>query len=144
MTTAPCTGTVFLTTFGWATSACTHVPLQSSSTDGGYRRWQKIDPSKPASSWMKPLVRGRVTDLVEIPMNWFQDGRLRALGYVTEGLLTPTDFIPLTFVQNMPNCGGWQDPETITKIWKDRFTYFYREYDYFIFPIWYVHGTSYV
>ncbi|KAK5447952.1 hypothetical protein LTS15_009451 [Exophiala xenobiotica] len=80
--------------------------------------WEKVDPSKPASSWMKPLVRGKLTDLVEIPMNWFQD-----------------DFIPLTFVQNMPNCGGWQDPDTIIKIWKDRFEYFYREYDYFIFPM---------
>jgi len=38
----------------------------------------------------------------------------------------------------MPNCGGWQDPDTIIKIWKERFEYFYREYDYFIFPMWYV------
>jgi hypothetical protein len=38
-------------------------------------RWEKVDPSKPASSWMKPLVRGKLTDLVEIPMNWFQDGK---------------------------------------------------------------------
>ncbi|KAK5062642.1 hypothetical protein LTR84_004715 [Exophiala bonariae] len=84
-------------------------------------QWEKVDPSKPASSWMKPLVRGKLTDLVEVPMNWFQD-----------------DFIPLTFVQNMPHGGGWQDPDTLIKIWKERFEYFYREYDYFIFPMWYV------
>jgi hypothetical protein len=53
-------------------------------------------------------------------------------------LTAKPDFIPLTFVQNMPNCGGWQDPDTIIKIWKERFEYFYREYDYFIFPMWYV------
>lgn len=52
--------------------------------------------------------------------------------------MTTSDFIPLTFVQNMPHGGGWQDPDTLIKIWKERFEYFYREYDYFIFPMWYV------
>lgn len=30
--------------------------------------WEKVDPSKPAATWMKPLVRGATTDLVEIRM----------------------------------------------------------------------------
>jgi hypothetical protein len=44
--------------------------------------------------------------------------------------------IPLTYIPHMPNGGGYDDPEVTMKIWMDRFTYFYREYDYFIFPIW--------
>jgi hypothetical protein len=38
----------------------------------------------------------------------------------------------------MPTGGGWEDPDVLIKIWKERFAYFYREYDYFIFPMWYV------
>lgn len=38
----------------------------------------------------------------------------------------------------MPTGGGWEDPDVLIKIWKERFSYFYREYDYFIFPMWYV------
>jgi hypothetical protein len=37
-------------------------------------KWECVDPKKEAKEWMKPLVRGRVTDLVSIPMSWFQDG----------------------------------------------------------------------
>lgn len=32
--------------------------------------WTKIDYTAEASSWMKPLVKGKVTGLVEIPANW--------------------------------------------------------------------------
>ena len=35
--------------------------------------WTKIDYSQPADTWMQPLVRGRETDLVEIPANWYLD-----------------------------------------------------------------------
>ena len=35
--------------------------------------WTKIDYRKPAEEWMKPLVRGEETDLVEIPANWYLD-----------------------------------------------------------------------
>ena len=35
--------------------------------------WTKIDYNKRASAWMKPLVRGTETDLIEIPANWYLD-----------------------------------------------------------------------
>src|SRR5487761_2541523 len=35
--------------------------------------WTKIDFSKQAHEWMKPLVRGRETDLIEIPGSWYLD-----------------------------------------------------------------------
>ncbi|ELU6600243.1 polysaccharide deacetylase family protein, partial [Campylobacter coli] len=36
-------------------------------------KWTKIDYSKDAKEWMKPLVRGQETDLIEIPANWYLD-----------------------------------------------------------------------
>jgi hypothetical protein len=35
--------------------------------------WTKIDYKKKAEEWMKPLVAGRETGLVEIPANWYID-----------------------------------------------------------------------
>lgn len=32
--------------------------------------WHKIDYNAKAESWMKPLVKGKKTGLVEIPANW--------------------------------------------------------------------------
>jgi hypothetical protein len=37
--------------------------------------WTKIDYSKKAEEWMKPLVEGQDTGLVEIPANWYLDVR---------------------------------------------------------------------
>lgn len=36
-------------------------------------KWTKIDYSQHPDTWMKPLVRGEETDLVEIPANWYLD-----------------------------------------------------------------------
>jgi len=36
--------------------------------------WTKIDYTKKAEEWMKPLVRGQPTGLVEIPGSWYIDG----------------------------------------------------------------------
>jgi hypothetical protein len=33
--------------------------------------WTKIDYSKQPSEWMVPLMRGRETDLIEIPASWY-------------------------------------------------------------------------
>lgn len=52
--------------------------------------WTKIDYSKKAEEWMKPLVKGQVTGLVEIPGSWHID-----------------DLPPLTFMKNSPNSHGW-------------------------------------
>lgn len=35
--------------------------------------WTKIDYSKKAVEWMKPLVKGKMTGLVEIPGSWYID-----------------------------------------------------------------------
>jgi len=35
--------------------------------------WTKIDYKKKAKDWMKPLVAGQQTGLVEIPANWYLD-----------------------------------------------------------------------
>lgn len=35
--------------------------------------WTKIDYSQHPDTWMKPLVRGQETDLIEIPANWYLD-----------------------------------------------------------------------
>ena len=35
--------------------------------------WTKIDYKSKAETWMKPLVRGKETGLVEIPGNWYLD-----------------------------------------------------------------------
>jgi hypothetical protein len=35
--------------------------------------WTKIDYTKKAEEWMKPLVAGQDTGLVEIPANWYLD-----------------------------------------------------------------------
>lgn len=48
--------------------------LPSSSSQAYYLRdqdlWTKIDYQAKAETWMKPLVRGKETGLVEIPANW--------------------------------------------------------------------------
>lgn len=35
--------------------------------------WTKVDYKKKAEEWMKPLIAGRQTGLVEIPANWYID-----------------------------------------------------------------------
>ena len=80
--------------------------------------WTKIDYSKPAGHWMKPLVRGRETDLVEIPASWHLD-----------------DMVPLMFMKTVPNSQGFESPRVVEEIWRDAFDWIYRKYDYAIFPM---------
>ena len=50
--------------------------------------WTSIDYDAPsAHDWMKPLVRGDETNLVEIPANWYLD-----------------DLPPMMFIKASPNC----------------------------------------
>ena len=77
-----------------------------------------IDYSQPASTWMKPLVPGSQTGLVEIPANWYLD-----------------DLPPMMFIKRMPNSHGWVNPRDVEDLWRDHFDYFYREYDEFCFPV---------
>lgn len=80
--------------------------------------WTKIDYSKPAEEWMKPLVRGRETDLIEIPASWYLD-----------------DLPPMMFIKKSPNSHGFVNPRDIEQIWRDQFDWVYREYDYVVFAM---------
>jgi peptidoglycan/xylan/chitin deacetylase (PgdA/CDA1 family) len=80
--------------------------------------WTKIDYSKHPSTWMKPLVRGQETGLVEIPASWYLD-----------------DLPPMMFVKKSPNSHGFVNPRDIEEMWRDQFDWVYREYDYSVFPI---------
>ncbi|KAH8664602.1 polysaccharide deacetylase [Xylariales sp. PMI_506] len=80
--------------------------------------WTKIDYTQKAETWMKPLVKGKETGLVEIPGSWYID-----------------DLPPMMFMKNSANSHGWVNPRDIEDIWRDHFDYFYREYDEFIFPM---------
>jgi hypothetical protein len=78
--------------------------------------WTKIDYSKKADDWMKPLIEGQETGLVEIPANWYLD-----------------DLPPHMFIKASPNSHGFVNARDTEDLWRDHFDYFYREYDEFIF-----------
>lgn len=80
--------------------------------------WTKIDYDKSAGEWMKPLVRGEETSLVEIPASWYLD-----------------DLPPMMFIKSSPNSHGFVNPRDIEELWRDQFDWVYREYDNAIFPI---------
>ena len=77
--------------------------------------WTKIDYSNRPESWMKPLVRGQETDLIEIPASWHLD-----------------DLPPMMFIKKSH---GFVSPDVIEKMWRDQFDWVYREYDYAVFPM---------
>ncbi|HIY41810.1 MAG TPA: polysaccharide deacetylase [Candidatus Nocardiopsis merdipullorum] len=80
--------------------------------------WSKIDYELPASAWMKPLVRGEETDLIEIPASWELD-----------------DLPPMMFIKANPNSHGFVNPRDLEQQWKDQFDWVYREYDHAVFPM---------
>jgi peptidoglycan-N-acetylglucosamine deacetylase len=80
--------------------------------------WTKIDYSKHPSAWMKPLVRGHATNLIEIPASWYLD-----------------DLPPMMFIKKAPNSHGFVSPRHLEETWRDQFDWVYREYDYAIFPM---------
>ncbi|KAG2345827.1 carbohydrate esterase family 4 protein [Suillus weaverae] len=80
--------------------------------------WTKIDYQAKAHTWMKPLQRGKETGLVEIPGNWYID-----------------DLPPMMFIKSSSNSHGWVSTQTVEQLWKDTFTYLYREEKDFVFPI---------
>lgn len=80
--------------------------------------WTNIDYSQPAESWMKPLVRGEETSLVEIPANWYLD-----------------DLPPMMFIKASPNSHGFVSPRELEQTWRDQFDWVYREMDDAIFPM---------
>jgi peptidoglycan-N-acetylglucosamine deacetylase len=78
--------------------------------------WTKIDYSKQPEEWMKPLVRGEETDLIEIPASWYLD-----------------DLPPMMFIKTAPNSHGFVNPRHLEEIWRDQFDYVYREEEYAAF-----------
>ncbi|UOS15461.1 polysaccharide deacetylase [Helicobacter pylori] len=80
--------------------------------------WSKIDYSLEAKDWMKPLIRGVETDLVEIPANWYLD-----------------DLPPMMFIKKSPNSFGFVSPHDIGQMWVDQFDWVYREMDYAVFSM---------
>ncbi len=80
--------------------------------------WTRIDFTKAAKEWMKPVVRGRVTSLVEIPGSWYLD-----------------DLPPMMFIPAFPNSHGWVNPWDIGKQWEQQLQWAYDEMDYAVIPI---------
>lgn len=80
--------------------------------------WTKIDYSGKPEDWMKPLVRGEETDLIEIPANWYLD-----------------DLPPMMFIKKSPNSHGFVNPRDIEQMWQDQFDWVYENMDYAVFPI---------
>jgi peptidoglycan/xylan/chitin deacetylase (PgdA/CDA1 family) len=80
--------------------------------------WTNIDYSKSAEEWMKPLVRGEETDLIEIPASWYLD-----------------DLPPMMFIKAAPNSHGFVNPRDIEQLWLDQFDWVYREFDYAVFTM---------
>ena len=87
--------------------------------------WTKIDYGKRASEWMKPLVRGTETKLIEIPANWYVD-----------------DLPPMMFIKAAPNSHGFVNPRDLEQMWKDQFDWVYRENDYAAFTLTIHPGVS--
>ena len=80
--------------------------------------WTPIDYAKHPDEWMKPLVRGGQSDLIDIPGNWYLD-----------------DLPPMMFIKSAPNSFGFVNPRDIEELWKDQFDWVYREYDYAVFTM---------
>jgi peptidoglycan-N-acetylglucosamine deacetylase len=80
--------------------------------------WTKIDYSKHPDAWMKPLVRGKATDLIEIPASWYLD-----------------DLPPMMFIKKAPNSHGFVNPRHLEESWRDQFDWVYRENDYAVFTM---------
>ena len=80
--------------------------------------WTKIDYSKHPSAWMKPLVRGKETDLIEIPASWYLD-----------------DLPPMMFIKKAPNSHGFVNPRHLEESWRDQFDWVYRENEYAVFTM---------
>jgi peptidoglycan-N-acetylglucosamine deacetylase len=80
--------------------------------------WTNIDYSASAEEWMKPLVRGEETALIEIPANWYLD-----------------DLPPMMFIKAAPNSHGFVNPRHLEQMWMDQFDWVYRELDYAVFTM---------
>ena len=81
-------------------------------------RWTPIDYSQPAATWMKPLVRGEESELIEVPVSWYLD-----------------DLPPMMFIKKAPNSHGFMNPRDIEELWREQFDWVYREMDFAVFTM---------
>ena len=54
-----------------------------------------------AETWMKPLVKGNQTGMVEIPANWYLD-----------------DLPPMMYMKKVPNSHGFVNARDIEDLWR--------------------------
>ena len=87
--------------------------------------WEKIDYKKDPKAWMKPVTQGPETKLLEIPASWYMD-----------------DLPPFQFMDHLGGGDGYSDPYAIERMWRDRFDWMYREYDYAAFTLTIHPGVS--
>ncbi len=80
--------------------------------------WTRLDYSKSADEWMKPLVRGTETSLVEIPVHWHL-----------------ADIPPLMFIKGSPTSQGFVPTREVEHLWREHFDWIAREYDYAVFTL---------
>ena len=62
-------------------------------------KWYPIDYKKHPDDWMKPLEKGPMTGLVEIPASWYLD-----------------DLPPMMFIKKAPNSHGWVNPRDVEEL----------------------------
>ncbi|KAL4875188.1 hypothetical protein BJY04DRAFT_232836 [Aspergillus karnatakaensis] len=84
----------------------------------GTATYTETDVSKPASHWMTPMSALKPSSVVCVPANWHLD-----------------DWPPFTLALKQASTHGYVDTYSIENLWKDMFTYLYREYDEFCFTI---------
>jgi peptidoglycan/xylan/chitin deacetylase (PgdA/CDA1 family) len=80
--------------------------------------WVLPDYEQRAETWMHPLVRGTIVDLVEFCGNWYLD-----------------DLPPMMFIKQSANSHGFVNPRDIEQLWMDQFDWVYREMDTAVFPL---------
>lgn len=71
-------------------------------------KWYPIDYSKDPETWMKPMVFGNETDLVEIPASWYLD-----------------DWPPTMFIKG--ESSNWTSPNVLFDMWKAEFDFLYEK-----------------
>lgn len=87
--------------------------------------WKKVNYKESPKTWMIPTTQGPETKLIEIPASWYMD-----------------DLPPFQFMDHLGGGGGYTDPYVIEKMWKDRFDWMYREYDYAVYTLTIHPGVS--
>ncbi|KAI9376129.1 hypothetical protein BJX61DRAFT_460922 [Aspergillus egyptiacus] len=95
-----------------------HHDAQPYYLPDGSATYTETDVSKPASHWMEPMSALKPSKIVTIPANWHLD-----------------DWPPFVLALKQASTHGYVDTYSIEKLWKDMFTFLYREYDQFVFTV---------